>query len=193
MRKLTGECFFFNNETTKVPGEDIASVRSDILAGKDRAYKEIDVVRLFDACEPANAQKHMIGKTWHGKILRTNASVLDLAEWLIIRPLSYLGLSWGKRYRTQHTGDPLLFNWQKICYFPIPLWGNVCMTGIEWRDRTVATMNYDHQPWKDYFAILSQPTLEEPNKPTVMLGVWTSKDKAGGWFTLTLASDVDAN
>ncbi|MFQ3171937.1 MAG: hypothetical protein ACI9DG_001975 [Oleispira sp.] len=66
-------------------------------------------------------------RAWKGKILRTNNSVLDLAEWCIIRPLSFLGIKWGKRYRTQHQGDPLLFRWADKVYFPIPIWGNVGM------------------------------------------------------------------
>jgi len=178
------------DQLKKMPGEDLAVVRADLLARRDRAYKEVDIVRLFDACEPANAQRDMIGHTWNGKIVRTNGSVLDLAEWCIVRPLSAMGVNWGKRYLTQHTGDPLLFNVGQSVYFPVPLWGNVCMTGIEWRGRSLATMNYDHQPWKDYFVVLSKPTPEAPDAPTVVLGVWTSKDKAGGWFTLTRADDV---
>ena len=109
--------------------------------------------------------------------------MLDLAEWFIIRPLSFLGIKWGKRYRTQHQGDPLLFRWMDKVYFPIPIWGNVGMTDIRWREDATATMNYDHQPWKDYFKIISN----EDGK-VVLLGVWSHKHIAGGWFTLTLDS-----
>jgi len=31
----------------------------------------------------------------------------------------------------------------------------VGITDIKWRNETTATMNYDHQPWKDYFKLLT--------------------------------------
>jgi hypothetical protein len=115
-------------------------------------------------------------------IVRTNRSVLDLAEWFLVRPLQMLGFNWGKRYRSQHVGDPLLLNWFKTFYFPIPVWGNVCMTDMSWRGTNTGTMNYDQQNWKDYFRVLEH---DEASKRLVLLGVWTSWEKAGGWFTLT--------
>jgi hypothetical protein len=150
------------------------------------------VVRLFDSL-PAIASADMLDKTWNGKIVRTNGSVLDLAEWIFVRPLAALGINWGKRYRTQHVGDPLLFRWANKVYFPVPLWGNVANVNISWRGVNTATMNYDHQPWRDFFRVLSQPTPQSPDAPTVLLGVWTHKDRAGGWFTLTLDATVPAN
>ena len=163
----------------------VEAVKQDILARKDVAYDEVDLVRVFDTL-PTIPAAQMTGKTYHGKILRTNKSVLDLPEWAIIRPLSLLGFGWGKRYRTQHTGDPLLFNWLRTFYFPLPLWGNVSMLDIGWRGAPTATMNYDNLPWKDYFRVLSRSA----DGKLVLLGVWTSKDKAGGWFTLTLDEDI---
>ena len=163
-------------------GEDLTSVRQRILKGEDVAYNQRDLVRLFDTLPAVKAEEHLVGNTFIGKILRTNRSVLDLAEWIFIRPLSILGFAWGKRYVTQHTGDPLLFNWSKIFYFPVPLWGNVCVSDIKWRGVCTGTMNYDSQNWKDYFRILE---YEPEKKRMVLLGVWTARSKTGGWFTLT--------
>ena len=66
------------------------------------------------------------------------------------------------------------------------------MTDIAWRGESTATMNYDRQPWKDYFRLLS-----DEGGTMVLLGVWTHKQIAGGWFTLTYdpvyaAADADA-
>ena len=162
-------------------GRSLEEIKADILAEKDVAYNEEDLVRLYDSLPNVNAKEDLVGRAWKGKIMRTNASVLDIAEWAIIRPLSYLGVRWGKRYRTQHQGDPLLFRWMDKIYLPIPIWGNVGMTDIRWREDATATMNYDHQPWKDYFKLVN----DEDGK-VVLLGVWTHKHIAGGWFTLTL-------
>jgi hypothetical protein len=156
-------------------------IKAEILEQQDIAYDEEDLVRLYDSLPNVSAKEDLVGNAWKGKILRTNGSVLDLAEWFIIRPLSFLGVKWGKRYRTQHQGDPLLFRWADKVYFPIPIWGNVGMTDIRWREDATATMNYDHQPWKDYFKMITN----EDGK-VVLLGVWSHKHIAGGWFTLTL-------
>jgi len=163
-------------------GTDLDVVKRQILEQKDVAYVENDLVRLYDTLPAVKTEEILIGHTWNGKILRTNRSVLDLAEWFIVRPLSYLGFAWGKRYVDQHTGDPLLFNWAKTIYFPIPLWGNVCVTDIKWRGVSTGTMNYDSQNWKDYFRILEHDPVSQR---LVLLGVWTARSKAGGWFTLT--------
>jgi len=163
-------------------GVDLSIIKDQILTQKDVAYAEKDLVRLYDSLPAAKTEEILVGRTWNGKILRTKKSVLDLAEWLIIRPISFLGISWGKRYCTQHTGDPLLFNWAKVAYVPIPLWGNVCVTDIKWRGVPTGTMNYDAQNWKDYFRILEH---DPATQRLVLLGVWTARSKAGGWFTLT--------
>lgn len=166
-------------------GESLETVKRDLIAKKERSYVEEDLVQLYDTLPVVDAQRDLIGRSWRGKIVRVNSSVLDLADWFIVKPLSLLGIGWGKRYITAHLGDPLLFRFLNTLYFPIPLWGNVGMTNIEWRGKPTATMNYDHQPWKDYFRLLSS----EPGK-VVLLGVWTHKHIAGGWFTLTLDPDV---
>lgn len=176
----------FESQDLSGSGKALEQVQSEILQGIDIAHNEEDLVRLYDSLPAVSAQNDLVGRTWQGKILRTNASVLDLAEWFLIRPLSLLGIKWGKRYRTSDKGDPLLMRWKDKLYFPLPAWGNVGMTDIKWRGVSTATMNYDHQPWKDYFKLLS-----DDNGKIVLLGVWTHKHIAGGWFTLTLDPEVE--
>lgn len=166
-------------------GKTVEQVKQDILSGDDIAHNEEDLILLYDSLPKIEAKEKLVTRSWNGRILRTNKSVLDLAEWAVIRPLSLLGIQWGKRYRCQHKGDPLLFRWMNKVYFPIPIWGNVGMTDIRWRGEATATMNYDHQPWKDYFKL-----LEDNDGKLVLLGVWTHKHIAGGWFTLTLDEEV---
>jgi hypothetical protein len=177
----------FESKDLPSSGKPVEKVKAAILNKQDVAYNEGDLVRLYDSLPAVTAESDLIGRAWQGKILRTNASVLDLAEWAIIRPLSKLGVKWGKRYRTSEKGDPLLMRWRDKVYFPIPIWGNVGMTDIKWRGTSTATMNYDHQPWKDYFKLLS-----DDNGTVVLIGVWTHKHIAGGWFTLTLDKGISA-
>ncbi|RME93373.1 MAG: DUF4334 domain-containing protein [Candidatus Hydrogenedentota bacterium] len=162
-------------------GKSLEEIQQDILDEKDIVFLEEDLVKLYDSLPTASAEEDLIGRTWRGRILRTGGSVLDFAQNFLVRPLSELGLSWGKRYKSQHIGDPLIVSWQDKIFVPIPAWGNVGMTDIRWRGEVTATMNYDFQPWKDYFRILHQS-----DEKTVLLGVWTHRDIAGGWFTLTL-------
>lgn len=171
----------FDTQDVSGTGKSVDALKQELLGGADIAFHEQDLVRLYDALPAVSARDDLIGHTWKGRIVRTNRSVLDLAEWAIVRPLTKLGLAWGKRYRTADKGDPLLFSWKDRFFSPVPLWGNVGMTDIRWRGETTATMNYDHQPWKDYFKLLS-----DDNGQLVLLGVWTHKHIAGGWFTLTL-------
>lgn len=175
----------FESQKLTGSGQSLEQVKQAILQQQDAVFTEEDLVRLYDSLPAVNARNDLIGRSWQGRILRTNASVLDLAEWFVIRPLNKLGIQWGKRYRTGDKGDPLLMRWRERVYFPIPLWGNVGMTDIKWRGVSTATMNYDHQPWKDYFRLLS-----DENGKVVLLGVWTHKHIAGGWFTLTLDPEV---
>ena len=169
----------------KGSGKELQQIAGEIIEQVDIAHNEEDLVRLYDSLPDVDAEQDLIGRTWQGRILRTNRSVLDLAEWLIIRPLKMVGVNWGKRYRDQYKGDPLLFRFIDRFYVPVAIWGNVGMTNIQWRESSTATMNYDYQPWKDYFKLLSN----EDGK-TILLGVWTHKDIAGGWFTLTLDEGV---
>ncbi|HMV45809.1 MAG TPA: DUF4334 domain-containing protein [Leptospiraceae bacterium] len=178
----------FKSQKLEGSGRSLADIKNDIVSENDVAYKEADLVLLYDSLPEVSAYNDMIGNTWKGKILRTNASVLDVAEWLLVRPLGLLGLKWGKRFRQQDLGDPLIVRWFNRFYFPLPIWGNVCMIDVRWRDVPTATMIYDRQPWKDYFRL-----LHKENGKVVLLGVWTHKEIAGGWFTLTLDADAVTN
>lgn len=175
----------YSTQDVSGSGKSLEALKQEVLSQADIAYNEQDLVRLYDSLPAVRAEDDLIGRSWRGKILRTNRSVLDLAEWAVVRPLTRLGFGWGKRYRSADKGDPLLFNWKGRIFAPVPLWGNVGMTDIRWRGVTTATMNYDHQPWKDYFKLLS-----DGNGKVVLLGVWTHKHIAGGWFTLTLDADT---
>lgn len=178
----------FDSAPMDVPAEEVAAVKADIIADRDVAHREQVYVALYDTLPAVTAEADLINRTWNGRILRTNCSLLDLADWLLVRPLGLLGFKWGKRYRSQHVGDPLLVRWLNTLYFPLPVWGNVGMVDIRWRGVCTATMNYDYQPWKDYFRLLSSD-----NGKVVLLGVWTHKEVAGGWFTLTLDNEVPTN
>ena len=178
----------FEKQDIHGSGKSLESLKNDVLRQVDIAYNEQDLVRLYDSLPSVSAQNDLIGRAWKGRILRTNRSVLDLAEWCVIRPLTKLGFGWGKRYRTADKGDPLLFRWKSKFFVPVPIWGNVGMTDISWRGQSTATMNYDHQPWKDYFKLLSNE-----NGKMVLLGLWTHKHITGGWFTLTLDTDMPIN
>jgi hypothetical protein len=70
----------FKAQKVEGSGRSLAEVKQDILDEKDVAYKEQDIVLLYDSLPEVNAFNDMIGHTWKGKILRTNSSVLDVAE-----------------------------------------------------------------------------------------------------------------
>ena len=178
----------FASHNIEGSGRSLDDVRKDILEERNVVFQEEDLVLLYDSLPPVSAFDDMIGHTWKGKILRTNASILDVAEWVLARPLSLLGFKWGKRFRDADLGDPLVLRWLNKLYFPLPVWGNVCMIDVKWRGVTTATMIYDRQPWKDYFRLLSRE-----DGRVVVLGVWTHKHIAGGWFTLTLDPDAVTN
>jgi len=170
-----------------VARERLTELRSALLTDSLETYPEREIVALYDSLPPATPED-LIGHTFTGRIVRSGC-FLDLVDMVLVRPLMSLGLAWGKRYRSKHIGDPLLVSWNKRVFFPVPVWGNVGMTSIEWRGAHVATMNYDHQPWKDYFKLLSAP--EDAVK--VYLGVWTARELSGGWFILTLDPATPAN
>ena len=111
----------FENKKLLGSGKTLEQLRAEILRQDGLIYNEEDLVRLYDSLPTVNAKTDLVNKTWNGKILRTNGSVLDLAELAIIKPLNLLGIKWGKRYRTQHQGDPLLLRWSDKFYFPIPI------------------------------------------------------------------------
>lgn len=162
-----------------VSKERLAELQTALQSDSLEVYSEREIVALYDSL-PAAKPEDLIGHTFTGRIVRAGC-FLDVVDMVLVRPLMKLGLAWGKRYRTKHTGDPLLVSWNQKVFFPVPVWGNVGMTSILWRGDYAACMNYDHQPWKDYFKVLSAP--EDPVK--VFLGVWTARELSGGWFVLT--------
>ena len=99
-----------NYKQIQLIGTGKKDIKEDLINQKNIVYNEEDLVLLFDQCQPIQAEE-LIGNTWNGKIIRTNRSLLDIAEWLLVRPLGLFGFKWGKRYRTQHVGDPLLVRW----------------------------------------------------------------------------------
>lgn len=177
----------FEQQDVSGSGIDTALLKDIILNDENFIYTEADIVRLFDSLPTVSAEDDLVGRVWQGKILRTNRSALDFAYYAIHKPFSMLGFQWGKRYCSANKGDPLFLRWRNRCYIPVPFWGNVSMIDIKWRGKTTATMNYDHQPWRDYFRLLSNN-----DGKVVLLGVWTHKHIAGGWFTLTLDAEISA-
>lgn len=170
----------------RVSDDRIAQIRKQLLAKEIETFGEHEIVQLFDTLKPAT-RVDLIGKSYRGHIVRCGC-FLDLVDKVLVRPLMTLGFVWGKRYRSQHVGDPLLMCWKEKIFFPFPIWGNVGMTGIQWRGEHQATMNYDHQPWQDFFRILDDG---QHSGNRVYLGVWSAREKTGGWFTLTLRRDVE--
>lgn len=178
----------FQDQDLSGSGAGLDELKRNMLERPNQIYTEADIVRVFDNLPTVSAEKDLIGRVWEGQILRTNRSALDFAHYAINWPLKLLGFKWGKRYCTANRGDPLFLRWLNLFYIPLPIWGNVGMMDIRWRGEPTATMNYDHQPWRDYFRLLS----DEGGK-VVLLGVWTHKHIAGGWFTLTLDKAISAN
>jgi hypothetical protein len=87
----------FENKKLLGSGKTLEQLRAEILRQDGLIYNEEDLVRLYDSLPTVNAKTDLVNKTWNGKILRTNGSVLDLAELAIIKPLNLLGIKWGKR------------------------------------------------------------------------------------------------
>merc|ERR1719329_577511 len=98
-----------------------------------------------------------------------------------------LGFTWGKRFPTQHIGDPLMLAWKEKVFFPIL--GNASTASSLWRNKHQATITYDHQPWQDFLRVLDD---HDQSNGVVYLCAWTLREKTGGWFTLTLRPTVEA-
>lgn len=173
-------------QNNKLSEERMKEIKDLILRKALVTFSEEDLIQLFDSLKPAE-RAEMIGKTFRGHIVRASC-FLDLVDRILVRPLMSLGFAWNKRYRTQHVGDPLLTSWREWLFFPLPIWGNVGLTSIIFRGKHQATMNYDHQPWQDYFRILDSG---DETGARVYLGLWTAREKTGGWFTLTVRKDVE--
>jgi len=170
----------------KCSEERLKEIKMLILTKSDVRFCEEELIQVFDTLPPAD-RKDMIGKSYRGHIVHANC-FLDVVDVVLVRPLSWLGFAWNKRYRTQHVGDPLLMSWKEKIFFPFPMWGNVGLTSIIFRDKHQATMNYDHQPWQDYFRVLDSGN-ETGHR--VYMGLWTAREKTGGWFTLTVRKGLE--
>jgi len=166
------------NLLASISKEQIEEVSEKIRTGSKDYLDERVVMSLFDSLPPISNEDML--KNWSGNIVRTG-SLLDLVD-VLLKPVWALGLRWGKRYRSPHIGDPLLFNLWNTFYFPVPVWGNVSIPNIAYRGKVTATMVYDHWPWMDYFRVLEEGGRGEKK---MLLGVWTAHEKIGGWFTLT--------
>jgi hypothetical protein len=167
--------------------EALAALRKRIVSRSDVLYSEPELVQLFDSLPPAPCEL-VIGKTYKGMVLRS-LSTLDLASWFVVKPFQMLGFNWGKRYRSKFVGDPLLVNWMDCVFFPLPAWGNVTVYSMDYRGKEQATMNYDHQPWRDFFRVLDDG---RDSGKLVLLGVWCARDTNGGWFTLQHEPEIPA-
>jgi hypothetical protein len=167
-------------------GAGLEKMKLAILQDKSPWMNERHLVQLFDSLEPAKPET-LRGKAYRGRILRCGR-FLDLADLFVVQPLRLLGLKWGKRYRAQYVGDPLCVTWLERLHIPLPAWGNVGMHGITYRGRNCATMAYDHQPWHDMFVVLDDGSASGRIK---VLGLWTHRQKSGGWFTLTELPEID--
>lgn len=168
-------------------GTDISVLKAQVLAGKDIVYEETDLMRLYDSLQPAVASEIFVGRTWEGKVVRTNRTLLDLAEWCVIRPISYLGFGWGKRFRDQHTGDAMLLHWMKRIYIPLPFGGNASVNDAKWRGVVTGSISYDSLNWTDYFKVLEN---DPASKKVSLLGVYTTKSAYGGFLKITWDPDT---
>jgi hypothetical protein len=74
-------------------------------------------------------------RNWRGKIVHTGG-ILDFVDNTIGR-LDRMGITWGKRYRSPHIGDPLVINIAERFFFPIPIWGNVSIPTMEYRGKGI--------------------------------------------------------
>lgn len=166
--------------------DELETIKQQILNREVITFDEVDLYQLFDTLEPAK-NSYVVGKTYRGSIVRSNC-YLDIVDVILVKPLEALGFNWGKRYRNDYTGDPLLLSYNQKAWAPIPAWGNVSVREINYREQVQSTMVYDHQPWMDYFRHLGTT----PDGQHMMLGLWSSHALNGGFFTLTETS-VEAN
>jgi len=164
----------------KKSGEDLSTLKKDIVANTSRVYSESDLVRLFDSL-PAASPSTLLGKGFEGHILRTNKNLLDLVQMFIAWILKKIGISWGRRLVSHHRGDPVVLNFRGKLYLPLPAFGNLSTETCVWRDVSTACGRFNHLPWTDMYKV-----LEDDGKSLVLLVCWTNREKTGGWFTLTM-------
>jgi len=160
------------------------ALKSRIRQGTRDRFNENELMQLFDALPPAVNTDMLCN--WRGRVVHTG-SLLDIVNHTIGR-LDMIGWGWGKRYRSTYVGDPLILNIWNLIFVPLPVWGNVSLPMIEYRGKVNATMVYDNQPWQDYFRVLDDG--RETGKK-MLLGIWSSHEKIGGWFTLEQFDSLD--
>jgi len=147
-------------------------------------FNENELMQLFDTLPPAVNSDMLCN--WRGRVVHTG-SLLDVVNHTLGQ-LERIGWRWGKRYRSNYIGDPLVLNIWNVLIVPVPVWGNVSLPMIEYRNKVNATMVYDNQPWQDYFRVLDDG--RETGKK-MLLGIWSSHEKVGGWFTLEQSDALD--
>ena len=142
-------------------------------------------MRLFDACDPAIAEKDCVGRTFQGRIIRTGKSVFDVVEWGMIRPLGLVGFGWGKRFKSLYEGDNIVIDWLRTVYVPFPGAGVSQITDARWRNQVTATIKFTSNACSDVFVKL----LDTPDR-TVLFGPICAENKTIGWCTISLDTDV---
>jgi len=164
--------------------QQLLDLKARIRKGTRERFEERDVMQLFDMLPPAVNSDMLCN--WRGRVVHTG-SFLDLVD-NTLGLLQFLGLAWGKRYRSTYMGDPLYLNFWNRVFIPVTMWGNVSLPMIEYRNKVNACMVYDHQPWFDHFRVLDDGT---DSGKKMLLGIWSSHEKSGGWFTLEQMSSLD--
>lgn len=172
----------------KLDEKQLNALRCSIADDTSGWLKEKHIIQLFDSLKPADPVD-LCGNAFRGRILRCGR-FLDIVDLCLIQPGRLLGFKWGKRYRTQYVGDPLVYTFLNRFHFPQPMWGNVGMHTVNYRGRAHATMAYDHNPWLDMFAVLDDGSSSGRKK---FLGIWCHRQKSGGWFTLTEVKGIDVS
>jgi len=157
--------------------EQLATIKATLRLRTRDKFDENQLMQLFDSLPGPRAEDMLCN--FRGKVVHTG-SLLDVVDDTLGR-LDLLGLGWGKRYRSQFIGDPLVFNFWDRIFVPVPVWGNVGLPEIQYRGKVNATMVYDYQPWQDHFRVLSDGS---DGGKRMILGLWASHEKIGGWFTL---------
>jgi len=162
----------------------LEALKSKIRKGRRERVDERELMQLFDALPPAINTDMLCN--WRGRVVHTG-SLLDIVNNTIAR-LEWIGWRWGKRYRSPYIGDPLVLYIWNLIVIPLPVWGNVSLPMIAYREKVNATMVYDNQPWQDYFRVMDDG--KESGKK-MLLGIWSCHEKIGGWFTLEQHDRMD--
>ena len=167
--------------------EDLTAKLLEIASNKkDHIVSEAELIRLFDACEPAIAEKDVIGRSFRGRIIRTGTNVFDLAELTMLWPMRVMGINWNKRFFSMYKGDAFVFDWQQFYYFPIFFNGVASITDQRWRNQVTATVGMSMNQVRDPLV-----KLVDTPETTILLGNAYCEKAVLGWFTLTLDKAVN--